>query len=123
MISSAEEFARLRVSDDPAEQARATHEAANEKIWRAVVTDHPDLKIWVARNKSVQLEILRLLAADADPCVRREVAAKRKLDFALFAALAKDHDESVRRAVALNANCPAEFRQIESLILPDSRVP
>lgn len=111
MISSATEFARLRVSEDPAEQTRSTHQAADEKVWRAVIADTPELKVWVARNKTVPLEILRLLATDADPCVRREVAAKRKLDHALFAALAKDPDEIVRRAIGLNAKCPAEIKE------------
>ncbi len=111
MIESAAEFARLRMSDDPAEQARATHDAAEEGVWRAVIVHTPELKIWIARNKSVQMEILHLLAADADPRVRREVAAKRKLDLALFVALANDPDESVRRAIALNAKCPARIKE------------
>lgn len=110
VISSAAEFARLRVSEDFAEQTRATHEAADEHIWRDVITDYPELKIWVARSKKVPLEILRLLAADPEPRVRCEVAAKRKLDHALFAALAKDQDESVRRAIALNVKCPAALQ-------------
>ena len=114
MIASAEEFARLRVNKDPAEQARATHEAADESVRRAVIADYPELKIWVVRNKTIPLEILRLLAIDADPRVRSEVATKRKLDDALFATLAKDSDESVRRAVALNAKCPAEIKESQN---------
>ncbi len=111
MISSAEEFGQLRMSDCEDEQRRARHESAEEAVWRSVIADYPELKVWVVRNKTVPIEILRLLATDVDPRVRREVAAKRKLDHALFAALAKDSNEIVRRAVTLNANCPAEFRK------------
>ncbi len=105
MIMSADEFARLRLSDDPAEQARATHEAVvNLTIWQDVMTNYPDLKIWVVRNKTVPLEILRLLATDPDPRVRREVAGKRKVDHALFLQLMADPDESVRFAARNNAS-------------------
>jgi hypothetical protein len=103
MITSAAAFFKLRTSEDPAEQARATHEEAPEQIWRDVIAEHPALKIWVVRNKTVPLSILRILARDPDARIRREVAGKRKLDAALFALLAADDDESVRFAVRNNA--------------------
>jgi hypothetical protein len=111
MISSASEFQRLRLSDDSAEQARATHEAvSDDAIWHEVIAEHPELKVWVVRNKTVPLSILRILATDNDPRVRREVAGKRKLDDALLAALCADRDEGVRRVVLTNPKCPAALK-------------
>lgn len=111
MITSASEFYRLRLSDDLAEQTRATHEAvSDEAIWHIVIAQHPDLKVWVVRNKTVPLSILRILAVDENPSVRREVAGKRKLDDALFMALAADKDESVRAALIANQKCPVTLK-------------
>jgi hypothetical protein len=64
------------------------------------------MKTWVAHNKTVPLEILRVLAADSDPSVRYAVAFKRKLDDAMFEALAADGDEEVRQRVAYNPKAP-----------------
>jgi hypothetical protein len=116
MIHDATEFMRLRLSADPAEQARATHEAASDDVWHAVIANHPDLKIWVVRNKTVSLPILRILATDPDPKVRREVAGKRKLDASLFAMLAADPDESVSFALLNNEKCPVHIRS--TYVLP-----
>jgi hypothetical protein len=110
MILDAAEFVQLRRSDSSAEQARATNEGAEDQVWRDVIASHPDLKIWVARNKTVSLPILRTLATDPDPKVRREVAGKRKLDQPLFVALAADPDEGVRFAILNNGKCPAHIR-------------
>jgi hypothetical protein len=112
MIRDATEFVGLRMSSDLAEQARATHDAADDEVWRDVIVHHPDLKIWVVRNKTVSLAILRMLAIDPDPRVRREVARKRKLDDALFAALAADTDEAVRFTLLTNSKCPAHIRAL-----------
>jgi hypothetical protein len=113
MIRDATEFVRLRLSADPAEQFRATREAAaNDQVWLDVIAHHPDLKIWVVRNKTVPLKILRMLATDPDPKVRREVAGKRKLDEALFAALAADPDKGVHFTLLTNAKCPAHIQSM-----------
>jgi hypothetical protein len=110
MITSADEFARLRRSDDVAEQARASHAAAPETVWMDVIRLYPELRTWVAHNKAVPLAILRLLAKDQDYKVRLTVAMKRKLDHELFVTLSADPDESVRRAIANNAKCPKELK-------------
>jgi hypothetical protein len=113
MSRDATEFMRLRLSDDPAEQDRATREAAaDDAVWRDVTARYPDVKIWVVRNKTIPIALLHALAADPDPKVRREVAGKRKLDDALFATLARDPDEGVRLAVLNNAKCPSHIRAI-----------
>jgi hypothetical protein len=110
MIPSAQEFSRLLESADPAEQARARHESADEAVWQQVIADYPDLQIWVVRNKTVPLSILRILARSRNVHVRREVAGKRKLDEALFGQLAHNDDESVRFALLNNPKCPAHIR-------------
>ncbi len=115
MISSVEEYVRLRFSDDLVEQARATHERANDKVWLGVIADYPDLRIWVARNKTISLDILRLLALDDDPRVRSEVAAKRMLDRALFEVLMTDPDERVRCVLLRNAKCPADISRVMNI--------
>lgn len=105
-IQSAEEFVELRSSEDPAEHHRAAHEEADVDVWLAVIRDYPDMRFWVAQNKTVPVTILGVLARDEDPHVRSMVASKRKLTAELFELLAQDHNESVRAAVAYNAKAP-----------------
>lgn len=100
MIRSAEEFVALRTSDDLAEQRRAAIEPAEEQVWLDVVARHPEMRVWVARNKTVPAALLSQLARDTDPIVRREVAGKHKTPLDLLRVLAADEDELVRRAVA-----------------------
>jgi hypothetical protein len=110
MIRDATEFVRLRLSADPAEQFRATREAAaDDQVWHDVIAHHPDIKIWVVCNKTVSLKILRMLATDPDPKVRREVAGKRKLDEPVCSALAVDPDKGVRFTLLNNAKCPVHI--------------
>lgn len=106
MIGSAEEFVALRTSSDPAEYRRAAGEEAPLEVWRAVIDGHPGMRVWVAQNRTVPLEILERLAADPDGDVRVRVAMKRKLTPELFSLLAGDPLGAVRRAVAFNASAP-----------------
>ena len=106
MIESAEEFVRLRSSSDPAEYHRAAHEEASEAVWREAIQKYPDMKEWVAHNKTVPIAILEFLSDDADRRVRWSVAVKRKLTPALFEKLAADRDEVVRKCIALNRKVP-----------------
>lgn len=106
MIQSAEEFYRLRVSDNPEDYRRAAHDSASEAVWRNVIRQYPDMKKWVVHNKTVPIPILELLAEDADEEVRWFVATKRKLTLALFEKLAKDSNESVRVRLISNKKVP-----------------
>lgn len=108
MIASAEEFARLRKSDDPSEYGRAANEEAAEHVWFEVIAEFPDLRQWVAHNKTVPISVLEYLSNDDDPQVRSSVADKRKLTPVLFERLARDPDASVRCRVANNKRCSAE---------------
>jgi hypothetical protein len=77
VIRSAEEFVCLRTSDDPDEYGRAAHDEASEDTWRDVVERFPDMRFWVAQNKTVPLSILETLRHDPDERVRSMVRAKR----------------------------------------------
>ncbi len=105
-IQSADEFVRLRLSDDPAEYNRAAHEDAPAAVWDEVVLARPEMRKWVVNNKTVPLAVLRRLAADPDVDVRCAVAGKRKLDRALFVALGADPAPEVRHRIAWNAKVP-----------------
>ena len=96
MLKSAEEFRRLRVSTDPAEYRRAGHESAPLEVWLEVIRRYPDLRAWVAHNKTVPVEILAILSDDPDPHVRSFVAMKQKLPEDLQLKLARDPDDGVR---------------------------
>lgn len=105
MLRSAEEFAHLRTSDDSEEQGRASREDAPLQVWFDVLERFPDLREWVAHNKTVPHEILEVLARDQSPGVRATVASKRTLRPELQAVLAKDPEASVRHTLACNAKC------------------
>lgn len=108
MIHSAEEFVRLRASQNPSEYRISANDRASEMTWLEVIKNHPDMKIWVIRNKTVPLSILRLLSDDPDPEIRSAIADKRKLDNKLFLRLAQDEDESVRQRIAYNKKTPTD---------------
>lgn len=109
VIESAEEFVRLRTSEDPAEHGRAAHEPASEAVWREVAERCPEMREWVVHNKTVPLSILEELSADPDVRVRQAVAMKRKLSRVLFEQLAGDADEGVRLAIIRNAKTPLDI--------------
>ncbi|MET8522732.1 hypothetical protein [Nocardioides sp. NPDC004968] len=77
MIDSAEQFVRLRTSDDPADYNRAARDEASETTWRDVIERFPDMCFWVAQNKTVPLSVLEVLRHDPDEKVRHMVMTKR----------------------------------------------
>jgi hypothetical protein len=106
MIESAEGFIQLRSNSEPREYHRAASDSAPIEVWLAVIAHYPEMRHWVAHNKTVPVEILAILARDSDPAVRMWVAMKNKLPTELFEMLAQDGDESVRQRVACNKNVP-----------------
>jgi hypothetical protein len=99
------------VNRDGGLRPRGSDEAPLE-VWRDLIKNHPDMKSWVAHNKTVPMEILEVLSTDRESDVRNAVARKRKLTKAMFERLARDADEGVRLAVAYNANTPDEVLQL-----------
>ena len=111
MINSAEEFVRLRTSEDPEEYRRAANDEATIEVWQEVIRRFPDMKQWVIHNKQIQLEVLEAMARDPSASIRSRVADKRKLGAQLFDALSRDADEGVRARIAWNQKVPVEILQ------------
>lgn len=109
MIDSAEEFVRLRTSDQPVEYEQAAYDSAPLDVWHDVVRRYPEMRQWVALNKTVPIEILSILARDDDVDVRFMVAMKRKLTPELFDLLSRDSDETVRVRIVFNRKTPVEI--------------
>lgn len=103
MIESAAEFRELRQSDDPELYNRAATENAALATWTSIIQSMPDMRFWVAHNKTVPVSVLAILATDPDSSVRHMVAQKRKIDADTQRLLAHDTDPAVRCALARNA--------------------
>ncbi len=116
MIHTAEEFVRLRTSENPDEYYRAAHEEAPIEVWLEVIRRFPDMREWVAHNKTVPIEILDVLSNDTDENVRLMVAAKRKLPEYLQLKLATDPDSGVRHHIAWN---PKATKKVLETLLDD----
>jgi hypothetical protein len=112
VITSAAEFVRLRTSENPSEYGRAAHEEAPDSVWLEIIRDLPDMRVWVAHNRTVPLSVLQTLAEDSDARVRSAVADKRKITTALRERLAQDPDASVRARVANNAKCEPSILEL-----------
>jgi len=104
MIDTAKEFVDLRSSERPEDYLRAANETAPLEVWTEVLSNYPEMKVWVARNKAVPIEVLEQLALDPDWRVRHAVAMKNKLAEALMLSLAKDANSAVRERIAHNKN-------------------
>jgi hypothetical protein len=76
MIESADEFRRLRESEIPDEYRRAAHDEAPVEVWLEVIRRWPDMRFWVAQNKTVPVSILEILVNDPDEKVRDMVLRK-----------------------------------------------
>jgi hypothetical protein len=115
MIYSAQEFKRLRTSDEPTDYQRAADEDAPIDVWREIIASMPDMREWVAHNKSVPVEILEILARDESNRVRFVVAGKRKLPESIQLDLGRDIDASVRHGLACNAKSTKRVLELLAL--------
>ena len=120
MIDSAEEFIRLRQSDEPADYCRATDDTATESVWLDLIERYPEMREWVALNKKLPESVLWRLVRDQNPRVRWEVANRHQLTAEMFAELAKDSDEGVRARVCWNKRAPQQV--VKQLALDASRL-
>ncbi len=117
MIESAEQFVKLRESDKEEEYYRAAHEAADEEVWLEVIRVYPHMRRWVAHNKTVPQNILKILSTDSDWRVRSKVAERRAAGEEILMKLASDPDESIRLTVAYN---PKVTKKVLEKLLDDS---
>lgn len=108
MIKTAEEFKKLRSSENLDEQRRAGVEEASIETWQEVIQKYPELKKWVIYNKTIPLEILNHLSKDCNPEIRSEVARKRKIDSEIFDRLKIDQDENVKLSLLYNRKLSEE---------------
>lgn len=111
MLMTADDFVRLRNSTKPTEYERAANEEAADNVWFDVIRQHPDMRKWVAHNKTVSIRVLQVLAVDTDTDVRCMVATKNKLTPELFDFLSQDEYPGVRQRIACNKNCPTPILQ------------
>ncbi|AKH62501.1 MULTISPECIES: hypothetical protein [Photorhabdus] len=106
MIHTIEEFVRLRNSNIPAEYMRAGVDEAPLLIWKELIEKKPDMRVWVARNKTIPKEIIVALSKDDNPIVRDAIAAKYPLDMDIYLSLSKDPDEGIRARLTYNKGLP-----------------
>jgi hypothetical protein len=103
VIDSAEEFVRLRTSEDPAEYNRAARDSASISTWLDVIDRYPQMRQWVAHNNTIPLEILEQLRNDPDEHVRWMVLQKR--------SWARAHPDDTKRVSGLANTRSAAWKQ------------
>ncbi len=108
-IGSAEEFIRLRNSEDREEYQRAAHGAASPEVWDEVIARFPDMRRWVAQNKTIPSAVMERLALDPDPQVRSVIASGRACPEAVMQHLVTDSEEGVRARLAKNPKLPVHL--------------
>ncbi len=105
---------RLRTSNIQEEYNRSAHEEAPIEVWEKVIQNYPEMKEWVAINKTVPVEILEQLSNDVDVKVRFTVAMKRKLPESLQLKLVNDDESSVRERLVYNAKATKKVLEVLS---------
>lgn len=116
MIYTAEEFVRLRESESPEEYLRAAWDEAPLEVWIEVIENHPQMRFWVAQNKSIPHEIMEILSGDSSERVRSMIASKSRLPEYLQIKMAQDHDPLVRQRIVFNKKA---FTQVLQLLVQD----
>jgi hypothetical protein len=107
MIETVDEFIRLVKSDDPDERRRSAWEDALPQVWRSLVKGHPEMRFWVAHNRTVPEEMLRILAVDPEWRVRHRVASRRSCSSDILELLSNDTNDSIASLVAGHPNTPS----------------
>lgn len=116
MIDDANEWIRLRRSDDPEDQQRAMTEAVPVAVWAQVYERAPDLRPFIAAHREVALPMLERLADDPDATVRLAIAQRKVAPENLLRLLADDVNEQVRLAVAAHPSTGKDVLQYLSRV-------
>lgn len=106
MIETVDEFVHLVNSEEAVERRRAAWEEASLEVWRGVIEQRPDMRFWVAHNRTVPAEVLRVLIDDSDWRVRDRIANRNSCPGDILALLADDEHEAVASTVAGHLNTP-----------------
>ncbi|EGT0638487.1 hypothetical protein JAF85_004837 [Citrobacter werkmanii] len=109
MIKNSAEFVSLRNSEIPDEYNRAATEEAPLDVWMDLIENYHDMKVWVARNKSIPKEIIDILSRDINPIVRDAISSKYPLDFDIYLLLSKDPDDGIRVRLTYNKKLPTSI--------------
>lgn len=112
LINSAEEFVRLRESAIQSEYLRAAWAEATLEVWVEIIEKYPEMKFWVAQNKTIPLEIMEILSDDPSERVRGMIASKNRLPEHLQIKMAKDSHPSVRERIIYNKRTQAVVLQL-----------
>ncbi len=112
VIETTDEFIRLVTSVDAVDRRKAAWEQAPLSVWKELIIGHPEMRFWVAHNRTVPSEILRILALDTDWRVRHRVATKNACSGDILALLANDEHEAVASAVSGHPNTPTAALQV-----------
>lgn len=102
MINSAEEFYRLRTSENNEDYLRAAWCEAPLDVWKEIVREYKDMHFWVAQNKTVPNEILEELTDSQEWRVRHMIASKNKITELMQKKLANDQEALVRGSIVRN---------------------
>ncbi|MFC1420894.1 hypothetical protein [Streptacidiphilus cavernicola] len=102
MIESADEFVQLRLSGGNADYQRIKQEEAPLAVWLEIARDHPDMRFWMAFNRALPEEVIRLLGEDEDWRVRAKIASRRDI----LEYLSGDDHDAVVSSVASNPGTP-----------------
>lgn len=100
MIDNANEWIRLRSSDDSDDNYRAATETVPLAVWMQIHSKAPDLRAFIAYNRTSPPEMLAILARDENWLVRHAVAERQDAPTSALRELADDVDERVRVLVA-----------------------
>jgi hypothetical protein len=100
VIDNAREWIRLRSSDDSDDNHRAATETVPLAVWMQIHSKAPDLRAFIAYNRTSPPEMLAILARDENRLVRHAVAERHDAPVSALRELADDVDERVRVLVA-----------------------
>ncbi|GKX55995.1 hypothetical protein SOASR030_21070 [Leminorella grimontii] len=106
MISTPDEFIKLINSNCPNEYNLAGRKEAPVPVWLELIKGYPDMRVWVARNRTIPREIMDYLSKDDNPVVREAISAKYPLDVDMYLLFSRDPDEGIRARLIFNKGLP-----------------
>lgn len=112
MIDNANEWIKLRRSEEREDYWRSANEEVPLSVWKEIYEVAPDLRDFIAYNKTSPHEMLEILAKDDDSRVRYAAAARADARPELLRQLALDADEAVRGRICWNPSTPRDVLEL-----------